>query len=81
MLVSMTAAGWHELFEAYLHERLQGGAIKGLALERGHIARHDSLIFLPIGNLISLVGWCGRKALGGINTAGRGTKNGPAGTQ
>lgn len=77
----MTAAGWHRLLDSYLHERLQRGAIKGLALVRGHIARHDDLICLPIWNLVSLVGWCGRKALGGINTAGRGTKNGPAGTQ
>lgn len=80
-MTAAAAAGRHKSFHAYLHERLQRGAIKGLALERGHITRHDDLICLPTWNLISLVGWCGRKALGGINTAGRGTKNGPAGTQ
>jgi hypothetical protein len=77
----MTGARQHKLFNANLHERFQGGAVEGLALERSHITRHDDLICLPSLDFVSLVGWCGRKALGGINRARRGTKNGPAGTQ
>jgi hypothetical protein len=79
--VSMPAARTIKQHASHPHEPLERGPVEGLALECGHIASHDCVVF-PLGrDLVAKVGWCCREALGGMDRARRGTKNGPAGTQ